>query len=207
MKKCAIITTYIEGNLAELLPDPEEYFVICADGSYAQAVEAGIKPDLIIGDLDSYKGDIPKDVPIEKLPVEKDDTDTGHSLTYAVNKGYKEIVIVGGIGGRFDHTVSNMQNVAGVCEKGVQVTLVSDGNEYTAVKNGSITVKKRAGWKLSVFSLTEKCEGVSLSGVYYPLEGAVMTNTFPLGTSNEFVDDEAVISVKNGMLLVVVSRD
>ena len=71
MKKCAIITTYIEGNLAELLPDPEEYFVICADGGYAQAVEAGIKPDLIIGDLDSYKGDIPKDVPIEKLPVEK----------------------------------------------------------------------------------------------------------------------------------------
>ena len=207
MKKCAIITTYIEGNLAELLPDPEEYFVICADGGYAQAVEAGIKPDLIIGDLDSYKGDIPKDVPIEKLPVEKDETDTGHSLTYAVNKGYKEIVIVGGIGGRFDHTVSNMQNVAGVCEKGVQVTLVSDGNEYTAVKNGSITVKKRAGWKLSVLSLTEKCEGVSLSGVYYPLEGAVMTNTFPLGTSNEFVDDEAVISVKNGMLLVVVSRD
>ena len=54
----------------------------------AQAVEAGIKPDLIIGDLDSYKGDIPKDVPIEKLPVEKDDTDTGHSpVSYTHLKG------------------------------------------------------------------------------------------------------------------------
>lgn len=207
MKKCAIITTYIEGSLAELLQHPEDYFVICADGGYARAAEAGIKPDLIIGDLDSYKGEIAGDIPIEKLPTEKDDTDTGHSLTYAIEQGYKEIVVVGGIGGRFDHTISNVQNIAGACNSGAHVTLISDGNEYTAVKNGSITVKKRAGWKLSVFSLTEKCEGVSLRGVYYPLEDAVLTNTFPLGTSNEFLDDDAEISVRNGMLLVVVSRD
>lgn len=207
MKKCAIITTFIEGNIKELLPNPEDYFVICADGGYARAAEAGIKPDLIIGDLDSYKGEIPKDVPIEKLPTEKDDTDTGHSLTYAIEQGYKDIVIVGGIGGRFDHTVSNVQNAAGACDRGVRVTLVSDGNEYTAVKNGSISIKKREGWKLSVFSLTEKCEGVTLRGVYYPLENATLTHTFPLGTSNEFVDGDAEISVKNGMLLVVISRD
>ncbi len=207
MKKCAIIPAFIEGNLQELLPDPQNYFVICADNGYAKAEAAGIRPDLIIGDFDSYSGTLPDDIPVLKLPVEKDDTDTGRSLLYAMEQGYRDITIAGGIGGRFDHTMANIQNIFGAVDKGVSVRLISEGNEITAVKNGTITIPKHPGHKLSIFALSETAEGVSLSGVYYTLNDYTLTSRYPLGVSNEFLDENAVITVRRGTLLIVISRD
>mgnify|MGYP002581551931 CR=1 FL=1 len=204
MKKCAIITTYIEGNLAELLPDPEEYFVICADGGYAQAVEAGIKPDLIIGDLDSYKGDIPKDVPIEKLPVEKDDTDTVLAARVGLSKGCREFHIYGATGGkRLDHTLANLQMLLLLRRQGARAWLYDDAFVYTALENESITISRTVEWGLlSVFCLGADAHGIDLEGVQYPLHDATLTAGFPLGVSNHILEPQARISVREGSLLV-----
>lgn len=208
MRKCAIIPTFIEGEISELFTNREDYYVICADGGYANAARAGIKPDLIIGDFDSYGGELPSDVPVQKLPVEKDDTDTGRSVAFAIEQGFDDITIIGGIGGRFDHTIANVQTLAGACDKGVSIRMVSLGNEITCVKNGSITLPCREGWKIGVFSLTNESIGIDLEDVYYSLSDASLTNLFPLGVSNEFLPGkDAKITVRDGMLLVVISRD
>ncbi len=208
MKKCAIIPSYIEGELSELFPDPENYYVICADGGYEKAKQAGIRPDLIIGDFDSCTGTpAADDIPVLTLPTEKDDTDTGHSLSYAISEGFTDITIFGGLGGRFDHTIANVQNIAGACVQGAAVRLVSRNNIFTVIRDSEITIPKKEGWKLSVFSLSDICEGVTLSGVYYLLDDYTLTNTFPLGVSNEFDEEEAFIRVRHGILLIVTSRD
>lgn len=208
MKKCAIIPSYIEGNLSELFPDPENYYVICADGGYEKAKQAGIRPDLVIGDFDSYTGaPVEEEIPVMTLPTEKDYTDTGHSLSYAISEGFTDITIFGGLGGRFDHTMANVQNIAGACIQGVSVRLVSKDNIFTVIRDSEIVIPKMEGWKLSVFSLSDVCKGVTLSGVYYLLDDYTLTNTFPLGVSNEFDREEALIRVRHGVLLIVASRD
>lgn len=208
MTKCVIIPAFIEGELKELFKGFENEYVICADGGYKKAFDAGIRPDLIIGDFDSYGGELPSDIPIERLPVEKDDTDTGRSVAFAIEEGFTDITILGGIGGRFDHTMANVQTLAGACDKGINIRMISDGNEITVVKNGTIVVKERPGWKLGVFSLSETATGIDLEDVYYSLKDAALTRLFPLGVSNEFLPGkDAKITVKDGMLLVVVSKD
>ena len=219
MKKCIIITSYIDlpkessfslsnyiiSRVNLLLNSSCSPFIICADGGYANLKDTGIVPDLIIGDFDSYSKELPEDIPIVKLPVEKDDTDTGMCIRYALNHGMNDITIIGGIGGRLDHTIANIQLMAGACENGAAIKMLSPCNEAYIVKNDSLTVARKEGFSLSVFSLTEHSYGVSLSGLYYPLDNTVLTSHFPLGVSNSFTDDEAVVTVKDGMLLVICS--
>ena len=84
-----------------------------------------------------------------------------------------------------------------------------DGESWAAaIVDGAATVRRDAAGdgpvKLSVFALTDRCEGVAIRGAKWTLEGATLTNAFPLGLSNEFAAPEAEISVENGALLVIV---
>ena len=107
-----IILSHIEGDLAEIAAPEEDSFVICADGGYGKALEAGIKPDIVIGDLDSSADtSIPDDIPLIRLQVEKDVTDTDSCLEYALEQGFSSIFIIGGLGGRCDHSIANIQNI------------------------------------------------------------------------------------------------
>lgn len=208
MKKCAIIPAFIEGDIKTLLPNAEDYYIICADAGYAHAASANIRPNLIIGDFDSYSGTLPNDIPIQKLPVEKDDTDTGRSVAFAMEQGFTDITIVGGIGGRFDHTMANVQTLANACAHGAKIRMLSLGNEITCVKDGTLTVPCHPGAKLGIFALTDDASGVDLEDVYYPLKDAHLTNLFPIGVSNEFLPNkDAKITVRNGILLVVIAQE
>ena len=84
--------------------------------------------------------------------------------------------------------------------------MFSEDEELFCIKNNSIKIPMKTGFSLSVFSLTEKSEGVYEKGTLYELENAVLTNTFPLGISNEWKDNIAEIGVKNGTLLIITSR-
>ena len=82
-------------------------FVLCADGGWQLARQAGVRPDLVIGDFDS--SDQPGEGPVERYPVEKDDTDTMLCLKKGLSMGFDDFLVVGGFGGRIDHTVGNLQ--------------------------------------------------------------------------------------------------
>lgn len=206
MKKCAIITAYVEGDLQELLTDCENAFIIAADGGVGHALAHDIPIDLIIGDFDSYKGELPDDVPVIRLKPEKDDTDTGLSVTYAIEHGFRDITIIGGIGGRLDHTIANIQVMLGATMQGVCIKIRAQGNTATVIQNGTITLQKRPNATFSIFSLSERCLGVNIRRAKYPLHNYPLSYSFPLGCSNEFTEDTAEISVLDGILLIVVSE-
>ena len=205
MNKCVIITSYIEGNLIDLIGDFNPDFILCADGGYDYAEAAGITPDMLIGDLDSIT--VPNDTAIQTLifPSEKDDTDTGICLQTALDKGFRDILIIGGLGGRLDHTMSNIQLITGKCHLADRIAIRDKSNSCTVITNGSITLPCIKNQYVSIFSMSEKSTGVTTSGLKYPLTDAVMVYGSTLGTSNEIIDDQATISVTDGRLLVITS--
>ena len=79
---CAIISGGQEDTLCGI---EAADFIIACDRGYVYARNAGIRPDLLVGDFDSYRGALPADVPVLDLPVEKDDTDTMAAVRWAVS--------------------------------------------------------------------------------------------------------------------------
>jgi len=203
MKTCYIIAAGESGKI-EIQKSCGDY-IICADAGYLKALENKITPDLVVGDFDSL-GKIPELENIEVHPAEKDETDTFLALSCGMERGYRNFVIFGALGGRVDHTFANLQLLKYLCEKGVKCTLVSENEEVTAIMNSSLTFPKGDGGTVSVFSLSDESTGVFERGFKYMLENAVLTSSFPLGVSNELTGEGAEISVENGVLMVVRER-
>lgn len=180
-------------------------FVIACDAGYVHAQRADIVPNVLIGDFDSYHGVLPEGIEIIKTKPEKDDTDTMMALKLAIRRGYRRIMLVGALGGRIDHMLANISLTAFAAEKGADLQIVDGHHQIFAVRNGRRRIMRSTWRNLSVFAFDTECSGVSLRGVKYPLEDAVLTNTFALGVSNEFTDDVAEISVESGILIVVLS--
>jgi thiamine pyrophosphokinase len=186
------------------LPVPEGY-VICADSGLRLAERLHIKPDLVLGDFDSL-GRVPAEYLHMTAPAEKDDTDTMLAVRTALEKGYDDIRICGAFGGRLDHTLANLQALEFLHEHGASGMLI--GAESCACLQGPGTRRypKLPGFSFSVFSWTARCTGVTLSGVHYPLENAVLTRSFPLGVSNEITAEAAEVTCGEGLLLLIASR-
>ena len=80
-------------------------------------------------------------------------------------------------------------------------------NKATMIESEKIMIQKKEKVKISLFSFTEICEGVCISGVKYPLHDHRLDQSFPLGVSNEFEEEQAHVSVKSGKLLILLSQD
>ena len=176
-------------------------FIIAADKGIEILIKKGVSPHITVGDFDSSSV-IPQENVI-RLPVEKDVTDTHAAVDIALGKGCEEIHIYGGTGGRPDHTFANYSLVASLAQKGVSAQLIGEGYSVTAICNGKITLSGKKGSTLSVFSWSEESRGVSLKGVKYPLENAVLTKNFALGVSNSLEGEGAEITVGEGILLLM----
>lgn len=206
MRKCLIAGGGIINNLTWLKKAAEECdYIIAADKGYETLKKADVKIDIAIGDFDSL-GYAPEDVVVKKLKAEKDDTDTMTAVRYALDKGAEEILILGGTGGRLDHTVANLQTLSFIAEHGALGKLIDETNEIMGLLPSEYKFQNRAGYSLSTFSMTDEVTGLCERGVKYPLDNAVLTNKFPLGVSNEIVEDFAVISFKSGILFVCLSK-
>lgn len=175
--------------------------VIAADLGYKNAQNMNVYPDLVIGDFDSL-GNLPEHKSVIKLPVEKDDTDTSFAVKKALTMGAKSIFILGGLGGRLDHTFANIQLLDYIADKGAQGYLINDGEMLTVIKNRDVRIHGKIGETVSVFSLSDSSQGVYERGFKYTLENAVIEKSFPLGVSNELSENVGEISVKNGTLLI-----
>ena len=202
--RCVVFTAHCEGDPCAAYQPETDDFILCADAGWKLAKQCGAKPALVIGDFDS--SDAPDAENVERHPVMKDDTDTMLCLRHGLKRGYERFLFIGGFGGRLDHTMANLQTLAFAAKRGARAEM-SDGNTWaTVVENGSVRVKRRKG-KLSLFSMGDCCRGLSISGTVYELTEGELYNFFPLGVSNEFASDEAEISVRDGMLLVMTADD
>lgn len=205
-RRCVLFTAYIRGDAREAYTPRADDFVLCADGGYAHALAAGIQPDIVIGDGDSlHNANVPPELML-RVPVEKDDTDTMLCIRYALKEGFTECVIVGGVGGRLDHTIANLQTLAFAYENGMRATLCDAQDSVLLLGPGELALSRKEGFTLSLFSYTERCEGVSVHGVHYPLTDALLTQAFPLGVSNAFEEEHAHVSLRKGLLLIVMSK-
>lgn len=183
--------------------EPEDY-VIAADGGLQHTQALGIEPQEILGDFDSL-GYIPQDARV--FPVEKDDTDAMLAARRGLALGFREFLYYGSLDGkRLDHTVANYQTLQYLADHGARGYLVGQDFLVTVVKEGRIFFPEGTEGLLSVFCLGADARGVSLRGLYYPLEGGTLTAGFPLGVSNHFTGAPAEISVEEGSLLVMWER-
>ncbi|MEG1316490.1 MAG: thiamine diphosphokinase [Oscillospiraceae bacterium] len=176
--------------------------VIAADGGLSSLEAAHIIPNVILGDFDSL-GRIPQGDNVIVHNHEKDDTDTMLAVKQAIFWGADTIIIYGGLGGRFDHSIANLQALAYIANHGAKGYLVGCGLVCTVIKNGSITFDSSMDGVISVFSMGNAAEGVDLSGLKYPLSDYTLTYDTPIGISNEFTGADAMVSVKEGQLTVI----
>ncbi len=205
--KAVIITPCISSKIKDVIDIEKEDFVICADNSFVKALGENIRIDLIIGDFDTgTPSAFPIGTEILKFPIEKDDTDTMLCIKEAEKRGFTEIVIVGGLSGRLDHTFANIQSIAYGKANGLNIKISDGENEVFLIHPGKITLAKKDGFSLSVFAYGDNVEGVCERGVKYPVENVALTSSFPLGVSNEIIADEAEISLSKGLLLIILSK-
>lgn len=191
----------------------EDDFVIAVDGGLSYCGILGLEPDLIIGDLDSMGEKEQKAVQaleeqipdrIIRLNPVKDDTDMLYALKHGLSKGYREFLIYAGTGGRFDHTLANIQCLLYLKNKGALGYLMDGTGMILVIKNEAVHFKKDLEGYLSLFCMGKIACGVNIRGMKYGMENGTLTNDYPIGISNEFTGEESEISVADGELVCVI---
>lgn len=188
------------------IPDSEHGdVIIAADGGYRICKELGIVPDLLLGDFDSLEDGLNcRHIPVERVPVEKDDTDLFLAVKKLLAQGCDTLHLYGGTGGaRLDHTIANLQILLYIRRQNARGYLYDADFVWTVIENESFVIKKTVEWGLcSVFSLGGQAEGVSEQGLQYQLTNGILHSEYPMGVSNHILEPEAMITVRQGALLV-----
>lgn len=189
----------------ELAPDD---VIVCADSGLEYATRCGISPQIVVGDFDSYQGELPCDAQIIRLPAEKDDTDAMFAVRMGLERGVRRFLIAGGIGGRLDHTLGAVQTLNYLVSHGAEATM-SDGYQSVEVLQGPAEREyvRDCSEYLSLIALSPTVEGVTLEGMKYGLIDATLSFDYPLGVSNEIVAPVARISLREGRVAVLRSVD
>lgn len=212
MKRCVIIGA---GDLTvSEIPVREEDYVIAADGGYSYCKVLGIAPDLILGDFDSVGeqeaqelADIQKQDPerVIVLPAEKDETDMLAAIHAGLDEGCMEFHIYAGQGGRLEHTIANIQCLVYLKECGAAGYMIDGAGMILVAKNETVSFKPQTEGFLSLFSMGDRALGVTTRNMKYELHEAEVTNSFPIGISNEFMGEAASVTVKDGTLAIILT--
>ncbi len=180
---------------------------IAADGGYANALALGQKVDILLGDFDSYTEKLPEDVEVIRVPAEKDFTDTQLAVSTAIERGADEIVIIGGLRGRLDHTLSTISILQRLWKMRIHA-IATDGINRVRYIDSSSTLIARSQYKyVSVLAVSEMLKGVSIEGCKYPLKKARIDREHQFAVSNEIEGNCALISVRKGACYVIESTD
>ncbi len=201
-----------------LVPDPDrvrvllrpEDRIVCADGGTRLALALGLRPEVVIGDLDSIVGaDRTRieqmNVPIRTFPSDKDETDLELALRYALEGNPTAILIIGALGGRLDHTLGNIALLSDARLGAIDCRL-DDGAEEVMLCRTSVEVHGKAGDLVSLIPWGRSAPGVTTEGLRWRLAGDTLHPDRSRGISNEMVGERAVIRMEPGMLLVVHNR-
>lgn len=186
--------------------------IIAADSGYGNARAIGCEPSHLIGDFDSFPGGepentVPRTIEILRVPTEKDATDTQLAVSLALEKGAEEIVIIGGLSGRLDHTLSNLAILENLAQSGIHASMTDGQSRARFIRSTSYLIARSQYRYLSLIAVDETVKGVSVEGCKYPLKSAKLSRGFQYAVSNELTGNCALISVKKGGLYIIESRD
>lgn len=193
----------------------ESDFIVCADRGIVHCSNMGLKADLWVGDFDScnfdeYKNsDAAKDAEIITLPEEKDKTDTEYALNLVADmKKFDNILLVGGIGTRIDHTLMNIHLIEKMSEQQIFMEILNEKNRIRISNDSGIYFRKSEFKYISIIPISSVVNGVTLSGDFkYPLKDATLFRYDSLSVSNELLDGGGTIHIADGSALIIESRD
>ena len=180
----------------------DDDFIICADGGANHLKRLGLTADVLIGDFDSIDPNIKKGAAkVIEYPAKKNFTDGELCVNYAVENGFKDILLLGMSGTRLDHTINNILLLFR-CENGC---LINEYSEIYALRD-NIKIANKKGKTLSVIPLYGDLEGMITSGLEYPLNNETLYFGEARGNSNVIASDNAEITVKKGRGIVVIGN-
>ncbi len=185
--------------------------ILCVDSGARHCRKLQIVPDYLIGDFDSISEEdftalAEAGASVMRFPSEKDMTDSELAIQVAYEKGCRRIILLGAIGSRIDHTLSNLFLLKKLADLNVEGVIVNEKNEIRMIRD-HIELKSEKDTFLSLLPVDGNAVGVTTSGLYYPLTEATLEVGSSWGVSNRFTADVASVSVKQGYLLVIKSRD
>lgn len=206
--KCIIMANGEYGEFDDykcIIQDAE--LIICADGGANRAYEMGVIPSYIIGDMDSISPEVreyflSKNVRFKKYPRRKDFTDCQLALALADEIGAEQIYLLGSLGQRLDHTLSNLYAGIELSEKGKKIVHYQPDCQAYLISQEMI-LRGNKGDIVSVMALSEEARGVLEEGFDYPLDNVVLEKKNPYAISNILSSEKGRIKVEQGILLVL----
>lgn len=191
-------------------PEPND-LIIAADAGFLTAQRMGVEVDVLLGDFDTLGVEnIPEGIECLRVPSEKDDTDTQLAVQVALERGATEIVIVGGLGGRVDHTLSSLAILEMLWkrkERRVYAIFTDGKNRARFIRNSGVILPHEHYRFFSLIAADEKVKGITLEGCKYPLKNGLILRTHQWAVSNEIVGNCALIEIKRGGVWVIESMD
>lgn len=183
--------------------------ILAADAGYLNAQKCGVVPHILLGDFDSLgepKG-LPRDTEIIRVPTEKDDTDTQLAVRTAIERGADDIVIVGGLDGRLDHTLSVLAILEDLDARHIHAIVTSGTNRARFLRNNSTLIPRSNFRYLSLIAADPTVKGVTIEGCKYPLQKAKLSRRNQYAVSNELTGNCALIDVRRGGVWIIESLD
>lgn len=196
---------FYEAYLQEINAD----YLICADGGANYARELNLKPDIIIGDMDSITAATRvffKEVKFESYPTKKDQTDTELAIAHAIKIGADKVIILGGLGSRIDHSLGNIYLLKRFIDVGIEAEMVNENNHIRLIGKAT-TFHFPIGTIVSILPIGGDVEGLTITGFEYPINEGQMTIDKPYGISNVTDKNTQHIAFEKGMLLMVIPKD
>ncbi|MFD2368511.1 thiamine diphosphokinase [Brevibacillus sp. GCM10020057] len=190
----------------------EDDWLVGVDRGALFLIRHGCTPRLAIGDFDSVSGEEWAEIENNSQtvtscdPIMKDLTDTEMALAWALERQPAEIVLLGALGTRFDHTLANVHLLRKALHAQIPCKIVDENNEIH-LTDGTLTVERDHFAHVSLLPLSPEVTGITLTGFQYPLENATLRIGDTLGISNVLTADAGTISVRSGLLLVIKSKD
>jgi len=188
--------------------------IIGVDKAVQTLLERNIIPDYMIGDFDSidpiFFDKIKQEYSekIKKSPAVKDETDTELALRTAISLNPSQIVILGAIGTRLDHVIANIHLLIQSEQQNIKTVIEGTSNRVTIILPGQTKKIRKSLFKyVSMLPFTGEVTGVYLKGFKYSLENSILKPGYPVGVSNEIIEEVGTISIKKGILLIIESKD
>ena len=184
--------------------------IIAADGGTRHAMNIGVIPQIVIGDLDSLSSDEQARVlaagsRIVRFSPHKDETDLELALLHAAHEGASEIIILAALGGRLDQIIANVLLLSLPELRELDVRIVEGAQEAFLIQDES-RVEGRPGDTVSLIPLGGDAVGVTAEGLKWPLSDDTLCFGLARGVSNVLIGEQARVCVRRGTLLCVVTH-
>lgn len=180
-------------------------YVICADGGYRHAKALGIRPEVVIGDMDSI-GECDYDGEVINLPIRKDFTDSEVCVKYILLKDFDEILMLGFTGTRIDHSVNNIFLLKQIYDAGKKGKIVDEHNEIIFAERENVIYGEK-GDIVSIIPVGQNMCGITTNGLDYPLDNENLIFGESKGISNVMTSGKCTISIASGTGLIVKTKD